>query len=177
MKTVIVYNSKTGFTEKYAMWIKEALDADCCKLADAKNVDFNKYDAIVFGSWACAGNVTKSKWFFNRVPAWKDKCLVLYAVGGGPKENNPDVDAFLETAIPPEYSNAKAFYCQGGFNYDKMDVPSRLAMKMFVKMLKSKKDATDKDRTMAEMISQSYDISDRKYIDPIVEYIENWTKN
>ena len=53
-----------------------------------------------------------------------------------------------------------------------MNVPSRLAMKMFVSMLKKKKDATEAEKTMAQMISSSYDISDKKYIDPIVEYLE-----
>ena len=29
-----------------------------------------------------------------------------------------------------------------------------------------------KEKDMAEMISHSYDISDEKYIDPIVQYVE-----
>ena len=65
-----------------------------------------------------------------------------------------------------------AFYCQGGFNYEKMNLPSRLAMKMFVGMLKKKKDATEAEKTMAQMISSSYDISDIQYTDPIVDYLQ-----
>ena len=38
--------------------------------------------------------------------------------------------------------------------------------------LKKKNDATEDEMCMAEMISSSYDISDIKYIEPIVEYIE-----
>ena len=64
-----------------------------------------------------------------------------------------------------------AFYCQGGFNYEKMNGPSRMAMKMFVSALKKKKDQTEEEKIMAEMIATSYDISDIKYIDPIVEYL------
>ena len=41
-------------------------------------------------------------------------------------------------------------------------------MKMLVKSLASKKDATEKDKQMAQMISNSYDISDKKYIEPIL---------
>ena len=44
-------------------------------------------------------------------------------------------------------------------------------MKMFSKALKSKKDQTEEEKIMADMISKSYDISDRKHIEPIVEYI------
>lgn len=170
MKTVIIYNSKTGFTEKYAMWLKEALNADCYRLADSKMVDFDKYDAIVFGGWVCAGKINKSKWFYDRIAGWKDKRLALYAVGGSPREN-PDIDKFLETAIPSEYDNAKAFYCQGGYDYEKMDGPTRFTMKMFAKALKSKKNQTEEEKNMADMISKSYDISDKKYIEPIMGYI------
>ena len=44
-------------------------------------------------------------------------------------------------------------------------------MKMFVSALKKKKDATDDEKKMAEMISSTYDISDIKYIEPIVSYL------
>ena len=176
MNTVIIYNSKTGFTEKYAMWLKEGLKADCCTIKDAKSMNLDKYDAIIFGSWVCAGNVSKSKWFWDRFSSWNNKCLAVFAVGGSPREN-PDIDKFLSTVIPAECTNAKAFYCQGGFAYEKMDGPSKFAMKLFVKMLKSRKNQTDDEKYMAEMISHSYDISDKKYILPIVEYVQGWTAN
>lgn len=49
-----------------------------------------------------------------------------------------------------------------------MNFLSRFAMKMLAKSLTSKKDATEKDKDMAQMISNSYDISDKKYIEPIL---------
>jgi hypothetical protein len=45
-------------------------------------------------------------------------------------------------------------------------------MKMFVSVLKNKKNATEKEKFMAEKMSSSYDISDKKYIEPIVCYLE-----
>ncbi|SFC29376.1 hypothetical protein [Butyrivibrio sp. YAB3001] len=47
----------------------------------------------------------------------------------------------------------------------------KLAMKMFVSALKNKKNATEKEKEAAEIMSSSYDISDVKYIEPIVEYL------
>ena len=44
-------------------------------------------------------------------------------------------------------------------------------MKMFVGSLKRKKNATEEEKTMVRMISSSYDISDIKYIEPIVDYL------
>ena len=53
-----------------------------------------------------------------------------------------------------------------------MSAPSKLMMKMFVKTLKAKKDKTDAEQIMVKMISSSYDISDKKYIEPILQYLK-----
>ena len=63
MKTIIIYNSQTGFTKRYAQWIAEETGADCLALSDAKKTDFTEYEAIIFGSWACAGGISKLAWF------------------------------------------------------------------------------------------------------------------
>ncbi len=72
-----------------------------------------------------------------------------------------------------EREKVKTFYCPGGFNYEKMSAPSKLMMRMFIQTLKAKKDKTDAERVMIKMISSSYDISDKKYIEPIVKYLES----
>lgn len=66
-------------------------------------------------------------------------------------------------------SKVKVFYCPGGFNYEKMSTTSKLMMKVFIKTLKAKKNKTAEDEVMIKMISSSYDISDIKYIEPILE--------
>ena len=120
-----------------------------------------------------AGKVVKVNWFLDKAAAWKNKKLAVYCVGGSPNDN-PDNDTALARILTEDQSAyIKLFYCQGGLNYEKMNGPSRFAMKLFVSSLKKKKDATDEQKAMAEAISKSYDISDIKYTDPIVEYLEN----
>jgi len=53
-----------------------------------------------------------------------------------------------------------------------MSVPAKLMMKMFVKALKAKKDKTEAEQEMIKMISTSYDISDKKYIEPILQCLK-----
>ena len=66
----------------------------------------------------------------------------------------------------------KLFYCPGGLNYEKMNGISRFMMKMYAKILNAKKNKTEEDEAMIKMISSSYDISDRKYIKPILECLQ-----
>jgi len=176
MKTIVVYTSQTGFTKRYAEWIAEDLSAELITLDEAKKKGdsyFADADAILYGGWAMGGKVVKGEWFLQRIDGWKGKKLALFCVGGSPNAN-PDVDVFLETALTEEQKKyAAVFFCQGGIDYDKMKLPSRLAMKAFSSSLKNKKNATEKEKMVGEYLSRSYDISDKKYIEPIIEYINN----
>ena len=84
MKTIIIYNSQTGFTKRYAEWIAEAAKADCIELSAAKKKDLTAYEAIVFGSWACAGSISKISWFKGNIDKWAGKKLIVFCVGASP---------------------------------------------------------------------------------------------
>ena len=175
MKNLVIYTSQTGFTKKYAEWISNKLNGDVLTIQEAKKkkMDFyDNYGAIIYGGWAMAGSVVGSKWFLEKASNWKDKKLIVFCVGASPEEN-PDVEVSLSKLLTDEQRTyIKAFYCQGGIDYSRMKMPSKLAMKALVSALSKKKDASQKEKDMAEMISHSYDISDEKYIVPIVQYIE-----
>jgi len=169
MKIVVIYNSQTGFTKRYAEWIAEATGADCLELSVAKKKDLTAYEAIIFGGWACAGSISKISWFKGNIDKWADKKLIAFCVGGSPIDN-PEIEVALNQNFNElERKRVKTFYCPGGFNYEKMSTPSKLMMKMFVKALKTKKDKTEAEQVMVKMISSSYDISDKKYIEPILQ--------
>lgn len=170
-KTAVIYNSQTGFTKRYAEWIAGATGADCFALSDAKKRSFDGYDAIVFGGWAHAGSITKLAWFKENIARWQGKKLVVFCVGASPADN-PEIEPTLrKNFTDDERQRVRVFYCPGGFCYEKMSLKSKLMMKMFRKVLKSNKNRTPSDELMIKMISSSYDISDRKYIEPIVAYL------
>ena len=172
MKTIVIYTSQTGFTKRYAEWIAEATGADCFELSAAKKKDLASYEAIIFGGWACAGSISKISWFKGNMDKWADKKLIAFCVGGSPIDN-PEIDIALKRNFnESEQKKVKTFYCPGGFNYEKMSTPSKLMMKMFVKTLKAKKDKTEAEEIMVKMISSSYDISNKKYIEPILQYLK-----
>lgn len=57
MKTIIIYESGTGFTEQYAKWISEALDCECKKLKKVSPSELKEFDRIVFGGWIIGGGI------------------------------------------------------------------------------------------------------------------------
>lgn len=183
MKTIIVYSSQTGFTEKYAKWLGESLDCEAIPVKQAKKLDISQYDTVIYGGWCMAGSVNGLKWILNKIPnlVADNKKFVVFAVGGSPMEN-PDLEQGMkniankiEALIPENLDKEKAYklvYCPGGFNYDKMNIGSKLMMKMFISMLKSKENKTKTDEEMIKRISGNYDISDKKYLEPILDFVK-----
>ena len=172
MNTIVIYHSQTGFTKRYAQWIAEAAGAECAEFSAAKKKDFGMYGAVVFGSWACAGGISRLGWFKSNIDRWRDKKLIVFCVGASPMEA-PDLETNLRRNFTEaELNRINVFYCPGGLNYEKMPVPSKLAMKTLIAVLKAKKNRTKAEQDMVRMISESYDISDRKYIEPIIKCLD-----
>lgn len=170
MKTAVIYTSQTGFTKQYAEWIAEDVQGDCMTVAEAEKKDLSGYDAIVFGGWCFAGSIKKLDWFKKKAVQWADKKKVVYAVGASPLENPELQEGLRKNFTDEEWAQISVFYCPGGLCYEKMSGVSRVMMKMFVRMLAKNK--SEKEQAMAKMLSKSYDISDRKYIAPMVEYLK-----
>ncbi len=175
MKTIVIYTSQTGFTKRYAEWIAERMNADILDLKEAKKKPdsfFGGYDAIVYGGWCMAGKVAKSTWFLGKAPGCKGKKLAVFAVGCSP-DGTPEVAESLKQLLTDEQRQyIKAFYCQGGINYERMSFPYRMAMKMFANSLKNRKNATAKEKEMGEFIAQNHDLADIRFIEPIIAYLE-----
>ena len=81
MKTLVIYTSQTGFTQRYAQWIAGRTNGDLMELKEAgKQEDgfFAAYDAIVYGGWFMGGKIVRLNWFLEKAADWKDKRLAAY---------------------------------------------------------------------------------------------------
>ena len=172
MKIIVIYNSQTGFTKRYAQWISEATGADCLELSAAKKKNLTPYKAIVFGGWACAGSISKLSWFKDNIDKWKDKKLIAFCVGASPIDSPEIEPALKQNFTESELKRISVFYCPGGLDYEKMPILLKLMMKMFAKTLKAKKNKTEAEQEMIKIISASYDISDKRYIEPILKCLK-----
>lgn len=172
MKPIIIYYSKTGFTQQYAKWLSEALSCPCVPFENRDQVSFDEYDTILFGSWWHAGSIQKLKWFQSKYPEWPGKKLLVFAVGAMPMDSPSIPAAIANNFTPKERERISVHYLPGGLRYAKMNLPSRLMMKMFSSMMAKKKDKTPTEQEMAEALAHSYDLSDPKYIRPVLDDLQ-----
>ncbi|HKM22333.1 MAG TPA: flavodoxin domain-containing protein [Lachnospiraceae bacterium] len=168
MKKIVVYRSKTGFAEKYAKWIAEALK---CDVEELKKVSVNKlqeYDVIIYGAGVMAGMMNDMK----KVKAMQAKLLskkwVVYAVGATPDSDEGNVSNIKNVNMTDTMKGVPFFYFQGGINYDKMGFIPRSMLRMVGNTLEKKENKTEAEVDMAQIFSSSFDKTDKKYIEPLV---------
>lgn len=171
MKTLVLYFSKTGFTQRYAEWIAEETDADCEPFDHRDGVRFGDYDAVAFGSSVRAGAIRKLSWFKRQIPDWEGKRLAVFAVGAMPGGAGAARQLFAQNLSEAERRRIAAFYLPGGLDYARMGAVDRAMMAVYRKMLAGKKNPSPEDEAALRTISQSYDLSDRAAIEPVVAWI------
>ncbi|MBE5804378.1 MAG: flavodoxin [Clostridiales bacterium] len=165
MKAIVIYQSKTGFTKRYAEWIAVALGCEAKAWKDAQSMSLADYDTLIYGGWFHAGSIVGLKKFLRKAEPLGKK-LAVFAVGAGPAES-PDIESSLRRNFTGEqYSRIPAFYMPGGLNYEKMGAVDKAMMAVFRAMVKKQE---GENSQMYQMLCKSYDLADEKYIEPLVE--------
>jgi menaquinone-dependent protoporphyrinogen IX oxidase len=111
MRTVIIYSSILGTTKRYAMWLREALEADLSK-ANAGRRSALDYDLIIVCSPTYMGQIRLLGYLEKRWSALQGKRVILVAVGMSPPES-PDSRRSYEKIPEDIRSNIRYFKLPG----------------------------------------------------------------
>lgn len=170
MKILLIYKSKTGFTKRYTEWICEEINCKLENISNMKNIDFNSYDLVIFGSRIHAGRIDG----LNKIKKLDlDKKLIIFVTGATPKETNSIMEVWNNNLTEEELKIIKHFYIPAGLNYEKMGFLDKIMMKMASKILEKKNNKTKEDIGMQNSIKKSYDISNKSRIKPLIQYIRS----
>lgn len=167
MKTLIIYNSKTGFTKKYVQWLSEEIDCTLIAFPEAGTADFSSYDTVIFASWFHAGRIKELNWFKKQPLTCKNK--IVLATGATPADSPETQNALLEN-FKDNRTEYTPFYVQGGLCYEKMGTADKLLMSLFKKMVKK---SAGENSEMYRMISHSYDMSKKENLEPLISYLKS----
>lgn len=162
MNTLIIYASKTGFSERYALWLAESLNCRAVPFKEKSRADLKEAGTIILTGGLYAGRMSGLKWFKNQ--HFPDKRLAAVAVGCAPAETPTLPDSMRQ--LFGDSPQIKGFYCQGGLAYGRMGAVDRAMMAGLRRFLKSKPD----QKEMLEGVSHSFDASDRAYLDPVIAW-------
>ena len=176
VKTLVIYNSKYGYTKKYALWLAEKLNADICESKNLKNSLLNDYSTILFGSSLYAGGCKAAQLIVKHFEQIKDKKVALFTCGlmDVNKESNIiEINKALDKIITPEIRNRiKIFHIRGGVDYSNLNFIHKMMMKAVYSIAskKTENELTDMEKDIVEIFGQKIDFSDEKMLEPIVQY-------
>ena len=139
MKTVIIYSTKQGTTEKAANYIAEKLQGDeveIIKLTNRKSININKYDRIILGGSIYLGDIQSvmTKFCNNNMDILLTKTVGLFACGI--EQEYIRQDGELEMAFPKElYKHAVAHAFVGGeIVFEKLNPTQKFIAKSMFKI-------------------------------------------
>ena len=170
-RVLIVYKSKTGFTQRYACQLAEMLDCPAVPWEQIACQRLTEYDWIIFGTRAWAGTAdgwSKAKKKLTQAGA----ALALFVTGATPQEDQEAIGRFWQDNLTVEERECLPhFYLQSGLCYEKMGLVDRMMMKVAVRLLPKKKQPDQPD-AMRHVISHSFDISAKDYLKPLVDFFQ-----
>lgn len=169
MSTVVAYASQTGFTKRYAEWIAEELGCSAVPIDEDKRFDAGAFDTVVFGGWFHAASLVGGSWLKRQIAEHPASSFVAFAVGATPPKWADMVDEGMERAFPsPAFDGVPRFYLRGGFAYERLSMPNKLAMKMFFKMQAKAAESDPRAAEMLEGMRGGFDGTDQAAIAPVV---------
>lgn len=157
---IVIYESKTGFTEKYARWIAEELHCEARALKSISGQGLLEYDTVIFGGWIMGNHIMGLDKLLSR----QHPSVIVYGVGASP--------AAQETAALIRQQNSLGdipfFYFQGGIAYEKLGRLTGYMLRFMGRQLAKRRDRTEQETDMAKLLSGSFDHSDRAAVTELV---------
>lgn len=161
MKRIVVFQSGTGFTQKYAKWIAEALSCEAKPIKEVKEQELETYDVVIYGGWIM-GNMIMG---YDKIQKMNLKKVVVFAVGASLCNENTIQN--IQKANPLE--NRAFFYFIGGIDQKKLGFMKRSILKMVRKSIEKKENPTEDEQYMLQVLGTTADYSDKNLIKPLVE--------
>ena len=156
---IIVYESKTGFTKRYA----EMLAAKTgLKVYPVRQLSKTEKDEIIFLGWLKAGKIQG----LNKVR--KLNLIAVCGSGTGNAEENSD-DAMIKSN---KLDNIPFFYVRGGcLPMKELKGMDRFMMSMFAKVLKKSNDKDGKYDEAIDHIENGFDGVKEENLIPVLEWL------
>lgn len=157
----IVYESNTGFTQKYALMLSEKTGLPAYLLENAKR-ELHKGDEIFFLGWVCAGKISGYA-----------KAAKIYSVKGTAAVGIMFPD---ETTIPQLRENNKIndlplFFLRGGVAPEKLSAIKRKIMNMIANTVEKAGPKNEGERELIDVLRIGGDYVRPENLDEIVVFI------
>ncbi|QMS84817.1 flavodoxin domain-containing protein [Candidatus Xianfuyuplasma coldseepsis] len=134
MKTIILYETRTGFTEECAQNMHKHIPGSVLKDIHEEDYSLEDFDTVLVGAPIYVGEIEHytSRFFQRKKRKLMDKRLGIFCAG----MNTAEFNLAVQTSLPPDiFYHAQIVHCGGKIDYkslslkDKFTVRRRLGLK------------------------------------------------
>ena len=171
-KGLIVYQSKSGATKKYAMWLAETAGFDVIETAKAENRMLEQYDSLVLCGGIYASGIAGISFLRKNKKALEGKKVAVFCVGASPYDEKA-IKEVKQHNLKEDLKEIPLFYGRGTWNEPAMSFKDRTLCRILQKAVAKKDPSTYEPWMTALMcaVGQECDWTDRKYLEPLLQYI------
>ncbi|MCO1604694.1 flavodoxin domain-containing protein [Desulfosporosinus nitroreducens] len=175
MKTLVIYNSKTGFTKKYAEWISEELSADIINASKVATNMLSAYDCVIYGGGLYVVGINGVKMITQNVDKLKGKKVVVFATGMSPSRKEAVNEVKKKNFSLEQQKIIQFFYLRGGFDYSKLNPIDKMLMSLLKasiiwKKIRKKKLTSD-EIGILEVFNKPTDYTRKAKLDELIAYV------
>ena len=157
---VIVYESKTGFTKRYADMIAVKTGLEVFRTKDISKI--NQDEEIIFLGWMKVGKIQG----LDKLRKYNVKAVCGSGTG---RTAEPDAETVIARN---KIESIPFFYLRGGcFPLKEIKGMDKIMLSMFLKMLKSRKDKDVKIEEAIAIVENGFDGVKEENLEPILKWL------
>ena len=155
---VIVYESKTGFTKRYADMLSAKTGLKVFRVKELARV--NGDEEVIFLGWMKVGQIQG----LDKLQKYNIKAVCGSGTG---RTAEPDTETVIARN---KIEGIPFFYLRGGcFPLKELKGIDKIMMSLFVKMLKARKDKDEKQEEAISIIENGFDGVKEENLQPVME--------
>ena len=169
MRTLILYYSKNGSTQRYAEEIGNAVHGDVMPIKKFKPKMNKDYDTIVFGGRVVGSRIQKVDDFLRFYDDMKEKNVIIFSVGMSlvSKESR----AGLISSNILDLYHVRFYQLRGSFNYSELGFVDRLMMANSLRVIANDPEATVDQRALLDIKERPIEYYDQAGVDRIISVL------
>ena len=170
MKTIVLYESSSGSTKRYAEDIASRVSGEVMPLKKFKWKRVHDYDTIVFGGWVMNSAIQGLNDFLSHYEEMESKNVLLFAVGMS--ITTPEGRKELIRCNVLDLYHIRFYLFRGGFSYESLKWKYKMIMSLMITKVKTDKNSTPEQIAMFQSFkTQKIEYYDQEKVDKIVNVI------
>lgn len=170
MKTLVIYESKYGSTEKYARDIASRVEGDILPFKKVKWKRLDEYEIIVFGSYVRGGNIEKINEFLSHWNVLEGKAILVFANGMGmpTKESRENL---IEQNVLGDY-HLRFYQFRGSFDFSKLKFPDNFLFNKSISLMASHPELGGNAQDLNFVKENPIEVYDSEKVEKVIEVVQ-----